>query len=981
MSSNEQSGGAKLTAGIVIVIMPVVIGGIVFGGILHADPPQDSSDDREQAQSETSSVILSLNTDSDLNIHQSDFDRGDDYVSALKNRVYDSQDEAIAELRSDYDIKVQNQFWLGDLIVAEVDEGISTDQLEKHNRVDKAFINKEVQTPPPEEFEPVDVRRDGNETTVINESNNVAWALEQMNIPETWEEYDVSGEGTTVTVLDSGVNPDHEAIDLEKWNVWDSTGIEIDEEPQDYDTEGIGHGTFVSSQIVSDVQGVDDFGAAPDTNLHHGAVLTDCDGGACSGTFAQIAAGMIWGIEQDTDAISMSLGSGFIGSSFLNLAVQETVEAGVPVIASIGNDGEGNMDDPGSNFDTVGVGATDEQYNVPAFSGGGEVSASEWRSPREHWPSEWVVPSITAPGDGVFAATADGGYGTASGTSMSAPYVTSTVLLMQEASDHEASLQQLYYVIEDTATDHGPSSGRHNERGSRYGSGIIDAEAATNSIIGSSGEATVLAEVEQTGEEIQGAEVRMLSNTYNVTTGETNSEGVFSEVVSEDNYNVVVEHEDYTDAEVEMEVEAGEDNTVTVQLAANAEASLDGYVFDSDNNELPGAQVELLSENELVDSTATSSDGFYAFEELYPGEYSVNVSDDEYINESVEILLSLEERTENFTLEQATGTVSGVVSYENGNYVEGAEVEFTEEDSGETVSTVVTDNEGQYSTELDSGKNYIVKVMYKDKVRAEDTIFVEKDDERTENFTFERPTGTVSGVVSYENGSSVEGAELEFTEEDDRETVSTVVTDSEGQYSVELGSGVNYIVEIVYNGVVYDEDTLFVEQDDEIGYNASIASEAEVTATFKTPNGTGLDSQEVNITTGDGEQKIITTNETGYANFTVKTGEISITIETEEYATFYEEKTVVEDIHIDRELWESPPAIGNFDKPQDLNNDGRYEDVMGTGELTIFDVQILFNNMDNPVVQNNSKAFGFGTKDGKIDIFDIQALYDRLINW
>lgn len=73
-----------------------------------------------------------------------------------------------------------------------------------------------------------------------------------------------------------------------------------------------------------------------------------------------------------------------------------------------------------------------------------------------------------------------------------------------------------------------------------------------------------------------------------------------------------------------------------------------------------------------------------------------------------------------------------------------------------------------------------------------------------------------------------------------------------------------------------------------------------------------------------------------------------------------------------------PPVVGD-DRPQDLNDDGLYEDVNGDGEANVFDVQILFNNLDNPAVQDYAEYYNFsGQDEEEVGIFDVQALFNRI---
>lgn len=70
--------------------------------------------------------------------------------------------------------------------------------------------------------------------------------------------------------------------------------------------------------------------------------------------------------------------------------------------------------------------------------------------------------------------------------------------------------------------------------------------------------------------------------------------------------------------------------------------------------------------------------------------------------------------------------------------------------------------------------------------------------------------------------------------------------------------------------------------------------------------------------------------------------------------------------------------LGDADSvPQDLNDDGLYEDVNGNGELTLDDPALLGFAVDEPSVQDNWPAFDF-TNDGRATFDDVLALKQRV---
>lgn len=76
---------------------------------------------------------------------------------------------------------------------------------------------------------------------------------------------------------------------------------------------------------------------------------------------------------------------------------------------------------------------------------------------------------------------------------------------------------------------------------------------------------------------------------------------------------------------------------------------------------------------------------------------------------------------------------------------------------------------------------------------------------------------------------------------------------------------------------------------------------------------------------------------------------------------------------------ESPPPVNGGDPPQDLTGNGLFEDIDGDGSLSIFDVQILFDNLGDPAIENHASAYSFNEGDTEtVTIFDVQTLFSLL---
>ena len=77
--------------------------------------------------------------------------------------------------------------------------------------------------------------------------------------------------------------------------------------------------------------------------------------------------------------------------------------------------------------------------------------------------------------------------------------------------------------------------------------------------------------------------------------------------------------------------------------------------------------------------------------------------------------------------------------------------------------------------------------------------------------------------------------------------------------------------------------------------------------------------------------------------------------------------------------WLAVPALSDefAGPPQDLDDDGLYEDVNGDGDVNVGDAQALFAFEDSATVQEHAALFDFND-DGAVDVGDAQALFARV---
>ncbi len=270
-------------------------------------------------------------------------------------------------------------------------------------------------------------------------SGGLTESLPLINVPPVHAR-GIDGRGTTVAILDSGIDTDHpafagriagEACFCDNLNgTGCCPGGDIERSGPGSAEDDQGHGTHVAG-IVS--------GVAPATHLVAVKVL---DSANRFRSFTQIYRALEWIADNrpDVDAINMSLGSDALltdaecGAYAIAWGMQPVVqrlrERGVLIAACSGNNGETRrMWLPACMTEVLAVGATFDNADAVA-------------------PFSNSSPSLDllAPGVSITSTARGGGTTTLSGTSMAAPHVAGLIALMKQKAGHvfpSASIQAL----------------------------------------------------------------------------------------------------------------------------------------------------------------------------------------------------------------------------------------------------------------------------------------------------------------------------------------------------------------------------------------------------------------------------------------------------------------------------------------------------------------------------------------------------------
>ncbi|WP_378784053.1 S8 family serine peptidase [Nonomuraea fastidiosa] len=235
-------------------------------------------------------------------------------------------------------------------------------------------------------------------------------SVPQIAAPAAWAAgYD--GSGTTVAVLDTGVDATHPDLAGKVAARQDFTGQDATGDPH-------GHGTHVADTIAgAGAEGGK--GVAPGARLVDGRVL-DASGQGRS----WVIDGMEWAAaEQHAQIVNMSLSSPEPGGPISDALATLTREHGTLFVVAAGNDGcESCVGSPGDAPEALTVGAVDKQDALAPFSSRGPINATQA-----------VKPDVTAPGVDITAAKAGGGLVAMSGTSMATPHVAGAAALLRQA--------------------------------------------------------------------------------------------------------------------------------------------------------------------------------------------------------------------------------------------------------------------------------------------------------------------------------------------------------------------------------------------------------------------------------------------------------------------------------------------------------------------------------------------------------------------
>lgn len=227
-----------------------------------------------------------------------------------------------------------------------------------------------------------------------------------------------TGEGVTLCVMDTGINP-HCDLSVPKNRIVHFEDM-IGGESKPYDDNG--HGTFVAGVACGDglTSAREVVGVAPRANVLGIKVIGDKGE---SGTF-KILDGMQWLFDNfrqyGVRVVCMSFGAEPLSyADPLKIGVEMLSRSGLIVVAAAGNSGENSLKSPAISNEIIAVGAVDKADRIADFSSRGVYHGAK-------------RPDVYTDGIKVKGIKAGGSYTYMSGTSVAAPYVAGACCLLCE---------------------------------------------------------------------------------------------------------------------------------------------------------------------------------------------------------------------------------------------------------------------------------------------------------------------------------------------------------------------------------------------------------------------------------------------------------------------------------------------------------------------------------------------------------------------
>ena len=311
---------------------------------------------------------------------------------------------------------------------------------------------------------------------------------------------------------------------------------------------------------------------------------------------------------------------------------------------------------------------------------------------------------------------------------------------------------------------------------------------------------------------------------------------------------------------------------------------LEGYVKDFDTVEaIVGATIILDGTTSYQDTT--DANGYY-YIECDEGDYTIEITHDEYEDYENDIYIDEGENWHNVTLAPIVTYIEGYVkNSDNDEPIEDIQVEII---GGENYN-VLADDEGYYYIECEVGE-YTIQISHNDYEDYSDEITIEKGENQFDIKLILKTVLTyLEGYVTDKDTiGAIIGAEVILDGTSYQDT-----TNEDGYYNIDCEVG-NYIIKIIHDDYEeYSENINIVEGENQ--YNAELIPKVVVTYLegYVTDSNTEEAIVDTEVTLESTSYKN-STNETGYYYIECPEGTYTILITLDDYEEYSDNINIVE---------------------------------------------------------------------------------------
>lgn len=320
-------------------------------------------------------------------------------------------------------------------------EVIEVPEHEVEETIDRLKSNREVKHV--EKDQPVYLMGEGLPDDAML-SNQKPW-MDQINLLNAWQLLDNQKSSLKVAVIDSGIDLTHQDL---KPNLIDGVNL-VNENQSVQDLDG--HGTKVAGLIgaVTNNQiGI----ASPARGVSIMPIKVTENG---TGNLSAVVEGIRYAIDHDADVINLSLGN-YNNSFALRTIIEEAAAKDILMVGAAGNDNDSAVVFPAAYPEVIAVASVETGSDEKAdFSNYGSLV------------------DIAAPGTDIYSTSLKGAYAYDKGTSMSAPIVASSGVLLKTYAPYLTN-KQTGKLLKETAD---PITGPYE-----LGSGLLNVEAAIKNV-------------------------------------------------------------------------------------------------------------------------------------------------------------------------------------------------------------------------------------------------------------------------------------------------------------------------------------------------------------------------------------------------------------------------------------------------------------------------------------------------------------------